>query len=196
MTRNHRSHVLAGYRLAQQAEGSRAVASPYTVLLLSSLALLLLHALLQLRDGDVLELSCGVVVALAHGRLQLPGGLLHLLLHPLVASLAPLLRIPLLHHLAILCLLSSNALLDGHATLGASGVVVVAQRLQLDARGEQLSLECVQRVRLALLLHAQTRSRLVDEVYRLVGQLALREVALTHRSSADDGPVGDVNAMM
>ena len=68
---------------------------------------------------------------------------------------------------------------------------LVAQRGELDLHREHLPLEVGDVVGLRLLRHAQPRRRLVEQVDRLVGQLALGHVAMRVRDGGDDGAVGD-----
>ena len=72
-------------------------------------------------------------------------------------------------------------------------VLFLLQRLPLDLQLDDAPLEPVERLGLGVDLHADARRRLVDQVDRLVGQLAVGDVAVRQRRGGDDRRIGDLD---
>ncbi len=70
------------------------------------------------------------------------------------------------------------------------------QRLLLDLELNDAPLQPIERLGLGVDLHADARRGLVDQVDRLVGKLAVGDVAVRQRGRGDDRRVGDVDTVM
>src|SRR5690606_37008136 len=70
------------------------------------------------------------------------------------------------------------------------------QRLALDLQLHDLALDVIQRLRLGVDFHPQPRRRLVNQVNRLVGKLAVGNIAVAQRGGGDDRAVLNPHAMM
>ena len=75
-------------------------------------------------------------------------------------------------------------------------VLLFLQRFPLDLELDDAALEPVQRFGLGVDLHADARAGLVDQVDGLVGQLAVRDVAMRQRGGGDDRRIGDLDLVM
>ena len=75
-------------------------------------------------------------------------------------------------------------------------VGLLAQRLLLDLELDDAPIEFVELLGLGIDLHALARSRLVDQVDRLVGQEPVGDVAVRQRRGGDDRGVGDMDAVV
>ena len=73
---------------------------------------------------------------------------------------------------------------------------LLAHRGQLDLELAHAALRLVELDRRRVDLHAQARRRLVDEVDRLVGELAVRDVAVGEHRGGDDSRVADAHAVV
>ena len=79
---------------------------------------------------------------------------------------------------------------------GGEAARLAPERLELDLHRQHLALQVGDRLRLRLVLHAQPRRRLVEQVDRLVGELPLGQVAVRMRDGGDERAVGDVHAVV
>ena len=155
--------------------------------------------LLELGDLAVLELAtCAARSPRAARRFELEPRALELLLDVRGALHAPPSR--------------PSRLPRGPRTRCSSAVICVAraarrrffdasslfllERLALDLELDDAPLEPVHRLGLRVDLHADARGRLVDQVDRLVGQLAVGDVAVRERRGGDDRGIGDVDAVV
>ena len=75
-------------------------------------------------------------------------------------------------------------------------VLLFLQRFLFDLELNNAPLEPVQRLGLGVDLHANARRRLIDQIDRLVGQLAVGDVAVRQRGRGDDRRIGDLDAVM
>ena len=95
------------------------------------------------------------------------------------------------------CSLSSAHLaLDLREPLLRGLVLLLLERLALDLELDQLALDLVDLGRERVDLDAQARGGLVDEVDRLVGQEAVRDVAVRQRRGGDQRGVLDAHAVV
>ena len=107
-----------------------------------------------------------------------------------------LLLLPVLVEYRLLLAHTAKVVLEPLQALARAGVGLLRQRLALDL---QLALAPRQLVELdghRVDLHAQTRRRLVDQVDRLVGQLAVGDVALRQHRGGDQRGILDANAVV
>ena len=104
-------------------------------------------------------------------------------------------RPALLHRAGLL--LDVGELLLERLEAGLGGVVLLlAQRLALDLELDAAPLELVELDGHGVDLHPQAAGGLVDEVDRLVGQEALRDVAVGERGGGNQGGVRDPDAVV
>ena len=75
-------------------------------------------------------------------------------------------------------------------------VFLFFQRFAFDLQLHDLAVDLVQRLRLGIDLRAQAGSGFIDQVDGLVGQVAVRDVAVGERRGGDDSRVGDAHAVM
>jgi len=113
------------------------------------------------------------------------GGLLHLVASGIQFGLQLAEAVELLHfllparlELARFLLEIGELLLDGGETFLRGGVLFLAQSLALDLQLHDAATHFVELRRHARRFHAQLSSRFVHEVDRLVGQKAIRDVAV------------------
>ncbi len=78
----------------------------------------------------------------------------------------------------------------------AGFVLFLLQRLTFDLQLHDLTIDFVQRRRLGIDLHAQARSRFIDQVDGLVGQLPIGDVALAQSRRSNHGSVLNPHAVM
>ena len=90
----------------------------------------------------------------------------------------------------------SQRLLQRRQALARGLVLLLLQRLLLDLELDDAPLEPVERLGLGVDLHADARGGLVDQVDRLVGQLAVGDVAVRQRRRGDDRRIGDLDAVV
>ena len=76
------------------------------------------------------------------------------------------------------------------------GIVVVAERLELDLELHDVPVDLVDLGRLGVDLHPDPRRRLVDQVDRLVGQEAVGDVAVAERRRGDERRVLDADLVV
>mmetsp|Transcript_20606 Transcript_20606/g.46483 ORF Transcript_20606/g.46483 Transcript_20606/m.46483 type:complete len:246 (-) Transcript_20606:590-1327(-) len=154
------------------------------------------HELFELGDAAVPELARGREVPAALQPVQagprlfeLGLGLLHLVE---LGALPP----PVRAQLPELDLRRLDRLLDLAAALRRARVGLFLERLELDLLHHDLPLQLPNGLGLGLLLHLESRRRLVDEVNGLVGHPALREVPLGKRGRGDERIVLDRHAVV
>ena len=129
-------------------------------------------------------------------RLDLELDLLEFLLDRRAALERGLLGLPDLLEIGGLLLEPGQRLLErGQALLGGR-VVLLLERHLLDLELDDAPVEAIERLGLGVDLHADARAGLVDQVDRLVGQLAVGDVAVRERRGGDDGRIGDLDAVM
>ena len=81
------------------------------------------------------------------------------------------------------------------AILGA-GIAFLLQSLLLDLQPHDFAVDRIEFFRLGIDLHLEPRSRLVDQIDRLVGQEAVGDVAMRQGRRRDDRRIGDAHAVM
>ena len=148
--------------------------------------------------GDVLveELRGALEVGIALGSLGLEPRLLELLLELGDALDRLLLALPLrLHRIRALAQLGEVPL-DRLAALDRGRVGLLAQRGELDLELHHAAVDLVDLGRQRVDLDPQPRSRLVDQVDRLVGQEAVGDVAIRERGGGDQRGVLDAHAVV
>ena len=154
------------------------------------------EALLELGDLAVAQLGGALQVGVALGALDLAVRLLEALLDLAHGADRVLLGLPLgLHPRRALAQLGQLAL-DRLAALLGGLVLLLAQRLALDLELHHAALDLVDLGRQRVDLDPQLRGGLVDQVDRLVGQEAVRDVAVRERGRGDDRGVLDAHAVM
>jgi hypothetical protein len=89
-----------------------------------------------------------------------------------------------------------DLVVEGGAALLRRLVRFLLQRLALDLELDDAPLEPIHRFGLGVDLHADARSRLVDQVDGLVRQLAVADVAVRKRCGRDDRGIGDADAVV
>ncbi len=87
-------------------------------------------------------------------------------------------------------------MLQLHQPVFRRGVVLALQRLPLDLELHDAAVEFVELFRLAVDLHAQPAGGLVDQVDRLVRQVAVGDVAVGQRCGRHQRVVGDAHAVV
>ena len=156
-----------------------------------------LELLLELGDRPVLELGGAAEVGLALGALELDLGLIDLLAE--LGDGAPIVSFSRCHSACIAggaLLLLGQRPLELLATRDRAGVVVLAQRLELDLELHDVPVDLVDLGRLGVDLHPDPRRRLVDQVDRLVGQEAVGDVAVAERRRRDERRVLDPHVVV
>ena len=131
--------------------------------------------------------SCGILpycsslillpVALALGLVHLELGALELFLDVGRALHARLLGLPDFLEVGVFLLEALDLVLDEAQALLGSLVLLLLQRLALDLELDEAPVEAVHHLGLGIDLHLDARGRLVDQVDRLVGKEAVRDVA-------------------
>ena len=154
------------------------------------------RGLLQLGDAAEAQLGGAVEIAAALRQLRLGLGGLDLLLQ--LAQLADQLLLALPDGLHLIDALAQLGDLgrDLRQPLGRRLVLLLAQRLLLDRQRRQAPLELIDRIRARIDLHLQPAGRLVDQVDRLVGKLAPRDVAVRQPRGRDQRGVTDADAVV
>ena len=107
-----------------------------------------------------------------------------------------LLGLPDLLEIGVLLLELADLPLEVGETALRRFVGLLLQRLALDLELDQAPLEPVHLLGLRVHLHADPRRGLVDQVDRLVGQLAVADVAMRERRRGDDRGVRDLDVVM
>ncbi len=163
---------------------------------LGEAGVLLLELLLQVEARAVAQLRGPLQVAGALRILLLDLRALDLLLQLADLQDLRLLVLPLrLHSGALLANLGELAL-DLFQALQAGWVTLLAKRLALDLELNPPPLQGVNLVRHGVDLHAQAACRLVDQVDCLVGQEAVRDIAVAERGRGDHRGVADSHAVV
>ena len=98
-------------------------------------------------------------------------------------------------HVGLLVDLGQFALHHLHA-LTAVGVGFLLQGLALNFQVRRAALQLVNLRRHGINLNAQTGRGFINQVYRLVGQEAVADVAMRKHGRRDDGRILDAHAMM
>ena len=182
--RHHLGHVLRIDLLLNQGAAARRRLE---------LGLQSLDLLLRLDDLAVAQLRHAAVVALPFGLLRLDLVTLDVVLLALDLGQQVALPLPFGSHRGV----ARTQLLDllrkrRHALL----VVLTADRLAFDLQLPDTAVEVVDLFGHGVHLQAQTRSRLVDQVDRLVGQKARGDVAVRQLDGSDDRLVLDAHLMV
>ena len=128
--------------------------------------------------------------------LELVLRILKLLLQALDALQPRTLPLPDIRQPVRLRLLRLQLRLDLQPPLRTKHIRLVLQTLQLDLQGDDLPVECLQSIGLALLREAQRTRGLVDEVDGLVGEVAVGDVARGVDGGGDEGGVGDLDSVV
>ena len=161
-----------------------------------SVELDLLELLLELGDAAIGELAGALVLAFALGVGELGAQLLELGLELLRLAELLLLRLPSAGDVGGALLEVLELLLERLETFARAGILLLLERLLLDAQPHDFAVDVVELLGLGIDLHLQPRRRLVDEVDRLVGQEAVGDVAVRQRRRGDDRGIGDDDAVM
>ena len=138
----------------------------------------LVIAPLQVRDGREAQLGGAGEVTGARGALLLGLGVVNLALEVLHLVDGALLVLPLGLHAVELLARGGDLLAKGLEALLARGVLLLHEGLLLDLHLRELAVHRVDVGGHAVELHAQAARRLVHEVDGLVGQEAVRDVAV------------------
>ena len=152
--------------------------------------------LLELRQRAVAQLRGLVQVALALGLLDLPLRPLELLLERADPGDRLLLVLPARPQGVDPLLEPGHLAGDLLEALARGGVLLLRQRGALDLQLHRAALQLVDLGRHRVDLDAQLRRRLVDQVDRLVGQEAVRDVARGERRGRDERRVRDPHAVV
>ena len=128
--------------------------------------------------------------------LELEPCALELLLDVLCALHRGLLRLPDLLEVGVLPVRLCDLLLELLAPIPRSAVALLAERLALDLELNEAPVEPVHLLGLGVDLHSDPPRRLVDQIDRLVGELALGDVSMRERRGGDDGGVADVHPVV
>ncbi len=155
-----------------------------------------MQTLLQLRDLAVLELRHPLQIARAARRLELPANPVELGANLRSALQCGLFGLPDLFEIRVLLFESGQCFLQSGQTALGGLILLLLQRLALDLQLDDPPLEPIQRLRLGVDLHANARGRLIDQIDRLVGQLAIGNIAMGQRCRRHDRRIGDVHAMV
>ena len=141
-----------------------------------------LELLLELGDHAVGQLARLGQLALALRDLELGARLVELLLDLLRIGELVLLRLPLRRQLRRLLLELRQLLLEPLQPVARGLVALLLERFPLDLELDDAPVELVERLGLAVDLHAHAARRLVHQVDRLVGQEAVGDVAVARAS--------------
>ena len=155
-----------------------------------------LELLLELAQLAVLDARRALEVAAALGLVELGVLALDVVLHALDRVELLLLELPARGHAAVLLVELGEVLLDRGETLLALGVLLELERLALDLELHDAALDLVEFRGHRVVLDAQARRGLVEQVDRLVGQKAVRDVALRQRRRAHERAVLDAHAVV
>ena len=142
------------------------------------------------RYTHLLELS------LPLGDLKLVLRILKLLLQALDALQPRTLPLPDIRQPVRLRLLRLQLRLDLQPPLRTKHIRLVLQTLQLDLQGDDLPVERLQSIGLALLREAQRARGFVDEVDGFVGEVTVGDVARGVDGGGDEGGVGDLDSVV
>ncbi len=107
-----------------------------------------------------------------------------------------LFRLPHLVQIRVLPLQARDLVLDRRESLLRRVVLLLLHRLALDLQLDHPALETVHRLRLGVDFHLDPRRGFVDQVDCLVGQEAVRDVAMRQLRRRDDRGVGDFDAVV
>ena len=151
---------------------------------------------LELRDTPVLQFRHAIEIAGALGRLELLLGLLEFLALVGRAGDRCLFRFPDLFQIRIFAFERGDLVVEFFQPLLRALVGLLGQRLFLDLELNQAPIETVQFFRLGVDLDTDLGGGLVDQVDRLVGQLAVGDIALRQLGRGDDRAVGNVHAVV
>ena len=133
---------------------------------------------LELGDPAVLQLGHALQVLRAHRGFELGAGALQLFLEVGRALHCRLLRFPHLVEVGKLALHLGDSFFQFLEALQRGLVGFLFQRFALDFLLDQLAFKPIQGLGLGVDLHADARSGLVHQVNSLVGQLAVRDIAV------------------
>ena len=156
----------------------------------------LAQLLLQLGDFAVANAGGGFEIAVALRVVEL--GLLgvDLLLERLQRLDSAFFIFPLSGQAGILLLQVRKLLLDSLEPPAAGVVFFLLERLAFHAQLHDLAAKLVQLGGQRVILDPQPRGGLVDQIDRLVGQMAIGDVAMAERRGGDQGRVLDAHAVM
>ena len=154
------------------------------------------RALLKLRDAAVLQLRHAPEIAGAPRGLELDAHALEFLADVRRALQRGLLGLPDLLEIRVFPLERVQRSLERSQALARGLVILLLERLLLDLQLNDAALEPIERLGLGVDLHADARRGLIDQVDRLVRQLAVGDVAVRERRRGDDGRIGDLDAVM
>ena len=148
------------------------------------------------RDAAEAQLGRAIEIAAPLRQLRLGLGGLRLFLQ--LAQLADQLLLVLPDGLHLIDALAQLRDLRGHLRQPLRGrlVLLLAQRLLLDGQRRQPALQLIDRIRPRIDLHLQAAGRLVDQVDRLVGQLAPRDVTVRQPRRRDQRGVTDADTVV
>ena len=152
--------------------------------------------LLERGDLAVLDLRGTGEVALAQLLLGLDLELVELAAQLALALELVLLALPAGLEPAQLLLAVGEVLAQHLEPVGRRGVGLLGERELLHLQPLDLAAQHVDLLGRGLVLHPQARRRLVDQVDRLVGQLAAGDVAVGQRGRRDQRGVGDAHAVV
>ena len=170
--RDHLRHVVGCHRLLHH--GALAVRGFDAV-----------ELFLDLRDAAISQLPRALVLALALGVGQLDAQMIKLRLEPLRLGQLLLLRLPARSQIGGLLLQRRQLLFEISQALLGAGVVLLLERLLLDLQPHDLAIDRIELLRLGIDLHLEPRSRLVDQIDRLVRQEAVADIAVRERGGRD-----------
>ncbi len=185
--RHDLGHVLRVDLLLQHALG---------LLELGQRAVLLLEVLLEARQRPVADLRRLAKVSLLRRLLGLEARLLDLLLEGADAADGLLLLLPVGLHGRRTLLQVGGLPLDLAEALLRGLVLLLLQRRSLDLELDQLAVDLVDLGRKGVDLDAQVARGLVHEVDGLVGEEAVRDVAVRQRRGCDESRVLDPHAVV
>src|SRR5690606_9834069 len=155
-----------------------------------------LQLLLQLGNASVLQLRHAREVACAVRRFQLEPRALQFLLDVRRALHRGLLGLPYLLEIRVLLLEILQLFFDVGQPFARRFVRLLRQGLALDLELDDAALEPVHCLGLRVDLDADARGGLVDEVYRLVRELAVADVAVRQCRGSDDRRVRNLDAVV
>ena len=107
-----------------------------------------------------------------------------------------LLRLPHFLEIRVFLFQRLQRVFQGAQALARRLVGLFLERLALDLELNDAPIQLVERLRLRIDLHANQRTRLVDQIDGLVRQLPIRDIAMRQRRRRDDGRIRDLHAMV
>ncbi len=154
------------------------------------------QSLLERRNAAVLQFRHARQILRAARRIQVLARALQLLLDVRGALDRGLLRLPHLLEIRVFLFQRLQRVFQGAQALARRLVGFLLERLALDLQLNDAPVQFVERLGLGIDFHADQRSRLIDQIDGLVGQLPIRDVAMRQRRRRHDGRIRDFHAMM